>query len=76
MAKWQTPLMSSRRRIEIDRAQRERDRHHDGAVDGESPEHVDIGEQVDLVLQRLSTAREAFDPFLTLQREKVSRKPL
>ena len=67
---WRSPLdgcpgfiMSSlnapRRRAQIDRFQCERDRNHDRADDRERPEHVDIGEQIHLMLQRLATAYDA-----------------
>src|SRR5246500_1157030 len=41
--------VAPRWRAEVDRSQRQRDRHHDQADHRERPEHVDIGEQVDLL---------------------------
>src|SRR5689334_17189776 len=46
--------MPPRRRAEIDVPQTQRDRYHHDADHRQQEEHVDIGEQVDLVLQRLA----------------------
>jgi len=55
---WRSPpttavSMSPRRRFQVDQSERQRHRDHDGADDRERPEHVDIGEQIDLLLQCL-----------------------
>ena len=44
---------------QIDRFECARDRNHDRANDRERPEHIDIGEQIHLMLQRLATACDA-----------------
>jgi hypothetical protein len=46
--------MAFGRRAEIDRLENQRDRNHDCADDHQQPEDIDIGEQIDLLLQRLS----------------------
>jgi EcsC protein family len=46
--------VASCRRFQVDRPERERYHHHKCADDGQRPERVDIGEQVDLPLQGLS----------------------
>ena len=45
--------MSSCRCFEVDRPERKRHGHHDHADDRERPEYIDIGKQIDLMLQRL-----------------------
>ena len=61
--------MAFGRRAEIDRLENQRDRNHDCADDHQQPEDIDIGEQIDLLLQRLSDPGDrlrrgvgAFDP--------------
>lgn len=46
--------VSFRRGREIDRFDGQRDGHHDHADDRQTPEHIDIGQQIDLALDRLS----------------------
>ena len=47
------------RRIHVDRSQRESQRRHDRSNESERPEHIDIGQQIDLSLQRLRDVTES-----------------